>query len=199
MTDPGIARGLSLATVTQPVDEKGWGRIKVRFLGDGQLESKWIPMISGFAGAGYGTFFLPKNGDLALVGYVDGDPSQPYVLGFLWNGGILPPVEKEQQADVRVIRTAQGKLLRFDDSKTSGITITDEKQNQVVIDTANNAVSVESKGDITIRAAGTLTLIGAQVVIQQTAGTVKLTLSEEGAQLAGGGSVKLSATMIDLN
>lgn len=193
------APGLSLATITQAVDPKGQGRVKVRFLGEGQIESDWMPLMSGFAGPGYGEFFLPRAGNLALVGFVDADPNQPYVLGFLWNGGINPPVEKEQQADMRVIRTPGGKLLRLDDSASGGISITDEKENRVVIDTAGNAVSVESKGDLTIRAAGNLTLVGAMVTVQQTAGTVKLTLSGEGAQLAGGASVKLSAGMIDLN
>jgi uncharacterized protein involved in type VI secretion and phage assembly len=194
-----MTNGLALAKVTQPVDPEGKGRIKVSFLGEGGIETDWIPMMTGFGGADYGSFFLPQQNDLAVVGFVAADTNQPCVLGFLWNGGIKPPVEKAKQADVRIIRTKQGKLLRFDDSGSGGIAIEDEKQNRVVIDTEANAISVESGGDVTISAKGTLTLKAAQVVVQQGEGAVKLSLTGEGAQLAGGESLKLSATMIDLN
>jgi len=200
MNRTGAAPGLTLATVSQTDDPKGMGRIKVLFFLSGQhVESDWTPLMSGFAGPDTGAFFLPKAGDLALVGFGDADPNQPYVLGFLWDGKIKPPVEQAKQQDVRVIRTRQGKLISLDDSGSGGITITDEKQNRVVIDTANNAVSVESRGDLTVSAVGTLTIKAAQVVVQNTGGSAKLTLSDAGAQLNGGSSIKLSAAMIDLN
>lgn len=196
----GVAPGVMLATVSQTDDPKGMGRIKVMFPISGrQIESDWAPLMSWFAGPDRGAFYLPKAGDLALVAFGDADPNQPYILGFLWNGRIPPPVEKAKQQDVRMIRTAAGKLISIDDSGSGGITIADEKGNTVTIDTAGNAVSVESKGTLTITAAGTLTIKAAQVTVQNTAGSVKLALTDAGAEMTGGNSIRMSAAMIDLN
>ncbi|SFB76435.1 phage baseplate assembly protein V [Collimonas sp. OK412] len=192
--------GVTLGTVSNTKDDKGLGRIKVNFILKGQeIESGWLQVMSFFAGPGYGAFFLPQPGDSALLAFADGDASQPYVLGFLWNGVQKPPLEAAQQQDVRVIKTKGGKTITLDDSEKENITITDSKNNRIVIDTANNKISISSEGDFAISAKGKLTISGAQVVVQNTAGSVKADLSSSAMQLQGGQSIKLSAAMIDLN
>lgn len=199
---PGqLLGGVTLAQVKQTNDPKGLGRVTVLFQIDGNmLESDWLQVMSFFAGAGEGAFFLPREGDSALVAFADGDINQPFVLGFLWNGGIKPPVEgAARQQDVRVIKTRQGKQLIFDDSKDGQLTLIDEKQNTVQIDTVNNRIAVESKGDVSITAAKTMTLKASQVVIQNTSGSVKLDLSAASLQAQGGQNMKLTATMVEIN
>ncbi|MDB5768099.1 MAG: VgrG protein [Collimonas fungivorans] len=192
--------GVTLGTVSNTKDDKGLGRVKVNFILKGQeIESGWLQVMSFFAGPGYGAFFLPQPGDSALLAFADGDASQAYVLGFMWNGVQKPPLEVAQQQDVRVIKTKGGKTITLDDSEKENITITDSKNNRIVIDTANNKISISSEGDFAISAKGTLTISGAQVVVQNTAGSVKADLSGSAMQLQGGQSIKLSATMIDLN
>jgi len=199
---PGAAlAGVMVAQVKQTSDPKGQGRVTVLFQIDGaMLESDWLQVMSFFAGPGCGAFFLPKEGDSAVVAFANGDINQPFILGFLWNGGIKPPVEgAERQQDVRVIQTRQGKKLTFDDSKEGQLTLIDEKQNTIKIDTANNRIELDSKGDITITAAKTMTLKASQVVIQNTSGSVKLDLSAASLQAQGGQNMKLAATMIEIN
>jgi len=192
--------GVTLGTVSNAKDDKGLGRVKVKFILKGQeVESGWLQVMSFFAGPGYGAFFLPQPGDSALLAFADGDASQAYVLGFMWNGVQKPPLEAAQQQDVRVIKTKGGKTIALDDSEKENITITDSKNNRIVIDTANNKISISSEGDFAISAKGTLTISGAQVVVQNTAGSVKADLSGSSMQLQGGQSIKLSAAMIDLN
>ncbi|AMO95180.1 phage-related baseplate assembly family protein [Collimonas fungivorans] len=192
--------GVTLGTVSDTKDDKGWGRVKVNFVLKGQeIESGWLQVMSFFAGPGYGAFFLPQPGDSALLAFADGDASQAYVLGFMWNGVQKPPLEVAQQQDVRVIKTKGGKTITLDDSEKENITIADSKNNRIVIDTANNKISISSEGDFAISAKGTLTISGAQVVVQNTAGSVKADLSSSAMQLQGGQSIKLSAAMIDLN
>ncbi|WP_442783240.1 phage baseplate assembly protein V [Collimonas fungivorans] len=192
--------GVTLGTVSDTKDDKGWGRVKVNFVLKGQeIESGWLQVMSFFAGPGYGAFFLPQPGDSALLAFADGDASQAYVLGFIWNGVQKPPLEVAQQQDVRVIKTKGGKTITLDDSEKENITIADSKNNRIVIDTANNKISISSEGDFAISAKGTLTISGAQVVVQNTAGSVKADLSSSAMQLQGGQSIKLSAAMIDLN
>ncbi|QDQ28001.1 Rhs element Vgr protein [Chitinimonas arctica] len=209
LIDPALYRagaapafaGVTLAKVKQTNDPKGLGRITVIFQVDGnQIESDWLQVMSFYGGPDYGAFFLPHQDESVLVAFADGDIDQPYVLGLLWNGGIKPPVVgAEKQQDVRLIKTRQGKQLIFDDSQSGQLTLIDEKQNKVQIDTANNHIRVESKGDISVTATGTLTLQAAEVVIRNTAGTVKLDLAAATLQVNGGQNIKMSATMIELN
>ncbi|KAF1688196.1 Rhs element Vgr protein [Pseudoxanthomonas broegbernensis] len=200
--EPGRSLGgITVAQVNRTDDPQGLGRITVNFLVDGALiESDWLQVMSFHGGADYGAFFLPRKDDSVLVAFADGDVNQPFVLGSLWNGGIKPPVVgAERQQDVRVIKTKQGKQLIFDDSKEGELTLIDEKQNKVKIDTANNRIVVESKGEVTITATTKITLKANEVVIQNTAGSVKLDLSGAGLKASGGPNIKLNAAMIELN
>ncbi|MBI3284918.1 MAG: Rhs element Vgr protein [Burkholderiales bacterium] len=196
----GISHGVTLGTVSNTKDEKGLGRVKVIFSLTGQqIESDWIQIMSFFAGAESGAFFLPQTGDSALLAFADGNPSKPYVLGFLWNGVQKPPVDAARQQEVRVIKTKLGKTILLDDSSAGKITIVDNKKNQIEIDTANNKISISSQGDLAIAAKGKISISGAQVLVQNTAGSVKADLSASGMQLNGAQNLKLSAAMIDLN
>jgi uncharacterized protein involved in type VI secretion and phage assembly len=197
-----MALGVTPGTVTDTQDPNGLGRVKVKFILKGaEIESDWLQIMSFFGGPGYGAFFLPQVGDAALLSFANGDASRAYVLGFLWNGAQKPPVEQPQQQDVRVIKTRSGKTITLDDSQQGkgSIVIVDNNQNRIEIDTAGNRITVSSEGDLDISAKGTLTLNGAQVIVQNTSGSVKATLSGAAMQLEGGENMKLSAAMIDLN
>lgn len=193
--------GVTVAQVSRVDDPEGLGKVTVLFQCNGEsTESGWLQVMSFYGGQDCGAFFLPSEGDSALVGFVDGDAKRAFVLGFLRGGSSRPPVEDTaRQRDVRVIKTRQGKQLIFDDSKEGQLTLIDENQNRVQIDTAKNHISVESKGDVTITAADTLTLTANRLVLQNTAGSVKLELGAAGLQANGGQSMKLNATMIELN
>jgi|GEM_PF-4146043 len=52
---------------------------------------------------------------------------------------------------------------------------------------------------MTITAKGNLTIKAAQITLQNTAGSVKIELTEESLTVTGGANLKMSATMIDLN
>jgi len=197
-----LSLGVTPGTVSDTQDPAGLGRIRVEFILKGtKIESDWLQIMSFYAGPGYGAFFLPQKGDAVLLGFANGDASRAYVLGFLWNGAQQPPVEKAKQQDVRVIRTKSGKTIMFDDSQQGkgSIVIVDNNKNRIEIDTANNKISLSSEGDLDISAKGNVTIRGAQVTVQNTSGSVKATLASGTMQLQGGQSMKLCATMIDLN
>ncbi|RAO78255.1 hypothetical protein CA260_10665 [Dyella jiangningensis] len=199
---PGQALGgVMVAQVSRVDDPEGLGRVIVLLQGgDGPMESGWLPVMSFYGGPDGGAFFLPKEGDSVLVGFAAGDARQAFVLGFLWNGGIKPPIEDAaRHQEVRVIKTRQGKQLIFDDSKEGQLTLIDEHQNKVQIDSAKNHIAVESKGDVTITAANTMTLRANKLMLQNSSGTVRLELGANGLQAIGGASMKLSAAVIDLN
>ena len=90
-----VRQSLETATVVGPVGEEIYtdelGRVKVQFHWDlqGRFNDKsscWLRVLQPWAGAGYGTQFLPRVGHEVLVGYIDGDSDRPVVLGSLHNG-----------------------------------------------------------------------------------------------------------------
>ena len=90
---PSIA-GLQTATVTGPPGEEIWtnksGCIKVRFHWDRRAKfdatsSCWIRVSQPWAGEGWGTIAIPRVGQEVVVGFMEGDPDRPMVLGSVYN------------------------------------------------------------------------------------------------------------------
>ncbi|RDU97342.1 Rhs element Vgr protein [Trinickia dinghuensis] len=151
----GDEYGMALATVIDTDDQDGLGRIKVEYLlkldGEGKrIQSDWLQFVSPFAGEGYGMFFLPERGARALVAYSGSNPARAYVVGFLWDGEKTPPVERESRANVRVIRTKQGKQIEIDDSENGKIEIRDDKDNLFRINTSDGTVEIACSGGVSI-------------------------------------------------
>jgi type VI secretion system secreted protein VgrG len=86
--------GVQSATVVGPPGEEIWvdefGRVRVQFPWDreGKMDdnaSCWMRVSQGWAGTGYGLLNLPRVGQEVLVGFLDGDPDQPIVVGRVFN------------------------------------------------------------------------------------------------------------------
>ena len=131
--------GPQTAVVTGPagneVHTDDLGRIKVRFPWDRKVASRrtnteddksscWVRVAQLWAGAGYGTFFLPRVGMEVVVDFLDGDPDRPLVVGCVYNGPNAPPVAAAE-ATRSTIKTLSSKggggfnELRFEDKKGS--------------------------------------------------------------------------------
>jgi type VI secretion system secreted protein VgrG len=94
-----VMPSLQSAIVTGPAGEEihcdKLGRIKVHFLWDraGKTDdnsSCFVRVSQPWAGKWGGTWFLPRIGDEVLVGFLDGDPDRPVVLGSLHNEDATP-------------------------------------------------------------------------------------------------------------
>lgn len=87
------------------------GRIKVRFHWDRQHLPKdensscWIRVQQGWAGLGFGLFFLPRVGMEVVVSFLGGNPDRPLVTGCVYNGTNRAPVELPAQETQSCIRT----------------------------------------------------------------------------------------------
>jgi uncharacterized protein involved in type VI secretion and phage assembly len=129
--------------------------------------SNWAPIAHGLSGANRGMYFLPEEGDEALVAFHNGDFDNPYVLGFLWNGGAAPP---ESDRRNRVILTPGGNTLRFEDADGSQRVVLETSAGHTVIlddgggavtvsdSTGANQVVIEASGTVTVRAASQVTV-----------------------------------------
>ena len=132
-----IVPGLQSAIVVGPKNEEIYtdklGRVKVRFLWDRHWPANdtaceiWVRVAQPFAGKWGGTFFLPRIGDEVLVGFVDGDPDKPVIVGSLYSDDAPPPFPmpgKKEQGGFSTRSSKKGgtsnaNILRFDDTKGS--------------------------------------------------------------------------------
>ncbi len=140
---------------------------------------------------------LPREGDLVVVAYLDGDLNAPVVLGTVYDNTLRPPKAAplelvyqppdDEDTSVRrvYIELPSGSSITYGDDKftisSGGTEVIVEKDGDISIKSAGN-VKIESQGDISLDASGNvsvkaqqdLTLQGMQVTLEgQSASTVK--------------------------
>jgi type VI secretion system secreted protein VgrG len=88
-------RGVQSAIVTGPADDEiyadEFGRVKVQFHWDpdgkyDENSSCWMRVNHEWAALGFGTMLLPRIGQEVLVGFLEGDPDLPVIVGRAYNG-----------------------------------------------------------------------------------------------------------------
>ena len=86
--------GVQSATVVGPQGQEiytdEFGRVRVQFPWDreGQFDdnsSTWIRVSQGWSGTGFGMVIIPRIRQEVLVGFLDGDPEQPIIVGRSFN------------------------------------------------------------------------------------------------------------------
>lgn len=137
--------------------EDASGRVQVAFNwsdGDKELnKSFFMPCISPYSGgnesSNRGILFIPEKGDIVMVGYYQGDPSYPFVMGGVHNSKTASLKEGNKDNDLKTITTRSGHVIEFNDKKEAeSITITDKNKNTVLMNkdgvkiTANDAKNI---------------------------------------------------------
>jgi phage baseplate assembly protein V len=193
--------GVCVALVTNNQDPQGLGRVKVKFpwLGEDD-ESDWIRIVSPMAGKGRGAYFLPEVDDEVLVAFEHGAADKGFVLGCLWNGTDKPPESNGDGANNnRTIKSRSGHIIRLNDKNgDEQIEIVDKSgQNQVVIKTSDNSISITAAGDVTVKAGGKLKLSGSSVEVHSDAETK--VIAGANAEISAGGQLNAKGSVINLN
>ena len=130
---PGLQSAIVVGPDKEEIHTDKLGRVKVRFLWDHHWPKDdtaceiWVRVAQPFAGKWGGTFFLPRIGDEVLVGFVDGDPDKPVIVGSLYSDDAPPPFPmpgKKEQGGFSTRSSKKGgtsnaNILRFDDTKGS--------------------------------------------------------------------------------
>jgi uncharacterized protein involved in type VI secretion and phage assembly len=201
--------GVVIAQISDNRDPEERGRVRLTFpwLSE-DFVSDWARTVQPGAGDGRGAVVVPEVGDEVLVAFEQGSFDRPYVLGGLYNG-----VDKPDPGDVTLIdgnsgavnrrafvsRTghrlemvesaagAQGIVLRTGDGKlTLGL---DQQKTEVTVH-SDGTVTIESRGDVSVKATtGTLTLEGQNVQIK----------GRTGVTVDGGASCSISALQVKIN
>ena len=128
-----VMNGPQSALVVGPSGEEIYidelGRIKVQFFWDregqnNETSSCYLRVMQPWAGAGWGTSFIPRIGMEVIVNFLDGDPDRPLVTGSVYNGDNAIPFKSKTQSGIRTRSSKNGTAsncneLRFDDLKDS--------------------------------------------------------------------------------
>ena len=131
-TPQPLIKGPQTAVVTGPAGEEiytdEYGRVKIQFHwdrigGKDENSSGWVRVSQSWAGAGYGTFFLPRVGEEVIVDFLNGDLRRPVIVGRLYNGENTPPHSLPGNKTISTIKSVSSKggggsnELRFEDKK----------------------------------------------------------------------------------
>ena len=146
------------------------GRVKVRFFWDHRGDATgsnavWARVIQPWAGNGWGAQFIPRVGTEVAVGFVDGDPDRPMVLGGLYNGVAAPiyGTADKTKLGFRTRSTLNGGTPNF-----SEFTIDDNSGNELIYFHAEKDYTTEVEHD------QTLTVDNCRIVTVKKDETVKI-------------------------
>ncbi|MEX0769189.1 MAG: type VI secretion system tip protein VgrG [Balneolaceae bacterium] len=207
--------GLQIGVVTNlHEDPDGEDRIKVRMpVIDPQNEGVWARMISLDAGDGRGIVFRPEVGDEVIVGCVNDDPRDPVILGMVHSSEYPSPLPAEEENNEKGIVTRSELKLMFDDDKKSitvetpdgnkwvlsddesVIRIEDSNGNKISL--TEDGISIESAGDLSLKASGDVTIEGTNISGSATA-SFKAD-GGSGAELTSNGQTVVKGSLVSIN
>jgi uncharacterized protein involved in type VI secretion and phage assembly len=203
-SDPARGRiaGVVIGVVTNNSDPDGLGRVRVKFpwLSDAD-ESFWARIAAPMAGNDRGVYFLPEIDDEVLVMFERCDVRFPYVIGSLWNGKDQAPAgNADGKNNLRVIKSRSGHLIKLNDEegKETVEIIDSSGRNSIVIDTANDTITITSGQDIVLAAPdGTIRLAAKKVEIESSAdATIK---AGTGMDVSAAKTLNVAGSTVNIN
>jgi len=158
--------GVVPAIVTNLEDPDNLGRVKVKYPWlDADTESFWVRFAAPMAGAERGIMYLPEVDDEVLIAFEHGDMHRPYIIGSLWNSTDKPPLPNSEAVSGgkvvrRIIKTRSGHVIELDDTEgEEKIIIRDKTEaNEMIIDSAENSMTINVEGDFKVVAKGKIIL-----------------------------------------
>jgi type VI secretion system secreted protein VgrG len=129
---PGLQQAIVTGASGDEICTDEYGRIRIKFPWDrfgasDDTSSCWVPAAQLWAGPQWGGQFVPRVGMEVLVGFYNGDPDHPIVIGCVYNALNMPPYalpDNKTQSGVKSHSSTGGgndnfNELRFEDKKGS--------------------------------------------------------------------------------
>lgn len=197
------------------------GRIKVQFHWDreGKKDENatcYIRVMQPWAGAGWGTSFIPRIGMEVVVNFFDGDPDRPIITGAVYNGDNKPPFKNKTQSGIKTNSSKGGggfNELRFDDLKDSEEIFMQAQKDYNRLVKNDETAEVQNKQTQTIKSDRSITVTDGDETIKISSGDRKLTVKKTNSLDAdkiqitgktsielkvGGSSIKMDASGIKI-
>lgn len=184
----------------------GWVEVKYGWLGD-QVVSAWARIATVGGGATRGIVFMPEVDDEVLIGFENGDPMRPVVIGALFGTTDTPPtftIGDDGTVETRRIVSRLGHAVEMSDG-------TEDAKKYVIVQLSDNAtklrlgldkssLEIPSGKELTIKVGDNHIVFGTDNSIEIKAQSIKLTATQNIDIASSGGNVtaKSSGGNIDL-
>ncbi len=195
-------------------DPDGEERIRVRLpIIDSENDGVWARLTTLDGGDSRGMIFRPEIDDEVIVGFLNGDPRDPIILGSVFSSAKPAPVAAEEENNEKGFVSRSEMKVLFDDDKVS-ITIETPNGNKIVLsedegsilvedengnkmEMTSSGIDLETSGDINIKADGDMNLEGTNVNIKASA---QLTAEgSAGAELSSSGQAVVKGSIVMIN
>jgi uncharacterized protein involved in type VI secretion and phage assembly len=125
-----VGYGLQYGIVTQNKDPDNLNRIKVRlpWLDQGDTDqTHWAQLMTQMEGDKFGWYVLPDIDDVVAVMFMQGDITQPVIMGGVWSTKDTSPEPNEDgKNNFRGYRSRCGHRLILDDTKKTKVVLVDK-------------------------------------------------------------------------
>jgi len=207
--------GLQIGIVTQLQDDPdGEDRIHIQLpIINNEEQGVWARVATLDAGENRGSFFRPEIEDEVIVGFINDDPNDAIVLGMLHSSAKPAPITASDDNHEKGFITRSEMKILFDDDKISCtietpagkkmtldedagvIIIEDENSNVITLD--DSGITMESAGDINIKASGDLNMEGTNVSIKANAEF--MAEGSAGAEVSTSGIAVIKGSLVQIN
>ena len=189
-----------IGLVTNNRDPDNLARVRVKYPTlDEKSESAWARIVSVGAGPkGGGQLMLPQPDDEVLVGFENGNPDRPYVIGALWNGKDKPNQELWQPPGGKQARDGSYVLRseKLIDMLAKGDINIKTSQSKMLVDVFDELTIVVGKAKIVMKKDGTITIEGGNVTVNGQMGT---TVKGAKVDVQGQGPVTVKGATVAIN
>jgi uncharacterized protein involved in type VI secretion and phage assembly len=143
--------GLMIGIVSNRRDPDGLGRVKVRYptLKDSErpaqegIESDWARVLAPYGGKDHGLQAVPEVGDEVVVGFMEGDPKVPLIIGSVYSRKNMPP---SREVDERIFKSRNGHTIVVSDhAGKERIELQTKSGQRITIDEVAKTITVEAR------------------------------------------------------
>ncbi|MNO81290.1 Phage-related baseplate assembly protein [compost metagenome] len=208
---PGLQIGVVAALESDPAGED---RIQVRLATISETDGLvWARQALLDAGDKRSTSFRPELDDEVVVGFLDGDPHHPVILGALHSSAKPNPLTGANDNHEKAIVTRAGMRIHWDDDKViatidtpagnrivlseDGKSILVEDQNGNRIELNSDGIAMESPGDIKLKATGDVKIEGTNVELSANASFKAK--GSGGAEVSSSASTVVKGSLVQIN
>nr|WP_294553787.1 type VI secretion system tip protein TssI/VgrG [uncultured Rhodopila sp.] len=214
----GIHSAVVIGDSGEEIHSEQYARVKVSFFWDHRKDVTadngiWVRLIQPWAGNTWGWQSLPRVGTEVAVGFFDGDPDRPVIVGGLYNADMMPvfPIPAQQnKTGLRTRSTKGGSSSTFsefsvDDTTGSELVFlhaekdmfTEIENNETVTVGNNQSITITNDRTLTVKAKETIEVDDSQTVTIKNGRTTTVDAAGDSLTVNNGG-IKVTASQSDI-
>ncbi|HEX5064017.1 MAG TPA: phage baseplate assembly protein V [Kofleriaceae bacterium] len=192
--------GVHYGIVVQNKDPENLDRVKVRlpWLDSGDVDqSHWAQLLTPMEGKKFGWYTLPDIDDVVAVMFINGDTSQPVIVGGIWSKpDFSPETNEDGKNNFRGYRSRAGHRLILDDTAKTKVVFAD-KTTKNMIGIGNFAKDGAGPNVCAVYKPPMSGDVG--VSISSMEGTMEITCKDGALKVSAGQDIKINAkTTVDV-